>query len=236
MIALITPTGNRPKQFALCNLWMSRQTYKGKVLWIIVDDCVPITTKLSVELPDNWCVVYKYPRPEWEEGENTQSRNLQIGLNVVKNFPTTQIDAIFIIEDDDYYTPTYLEKMMDKFNGYEIIGECKTLYYNITSRSWHRNNNTKHASLFQTAFKPTAISMFEESFGKKFIDIKFFSTARELHKPVCLFSEMDLAVGIKGLPGRAGIGSGHKMTKKAIKDVKYTQLQKYLKNDYIYYL
>jgi len=46
MIALITPTGARPKQIRLCAEWMKRQTYNGSVLWIVVDDAIPITVDL----------------------------------------------------------------------------------------------------------------------------------------------------------------------------------------------
>ena len=37
-ITLITPTCNRPEAFALCEYWMSRQTYSGEIQWIVVDD------------------------------------------------------------------------------------------------------------------------------------------------------------------------------------------------------
>lgn len=43
MIVLITPTGARKNQFELCMRWMLRQTYQGNVVWIIVDDPVPVT-------------------------------------------------------------------------------------------------------------------------------------------------------------------------------------------------
>ena len=78
MIALITPTGSRADQFKLCTMFMERQTYKGEVTWIIVDDAYPSTTdRVDKGFKDNWTIIKVYPTPIWQ-GQNTQSRNMQI--------------------------------------------------------------------------------------------------------------------------------------------------------------
>jgi hypothetical protein len=74
-------------------------------------------------------------------------------------------------------------------------------------RRYFNNNNNCHASLFQIAFTPEAIPMFRECFPAKFIDAHFFMLANR--HGVNLFDENRLSIGIKGLPGRAGIGAGH---------------------------
>ena len=209
MIVLITPTGGREKQIQLCAKWMKEQTYTGSVLWVIVDDCSPRTTDfISSEFKEDWTIVKVYPKPVWEQGQNTQSRNLQAGLNAIPK--NVDISSIFIIEDDDYYKAKYLEIMTIMLESYDLCGETNTFYFNPKYNAGRRNHNNKHSSLFQTAFTPNLISEFERILinNIKFIDIELF----KLKVKINLFTGLDLAVGIKGLPGREGIGNGHKLT------------------------
>jgi hypothetical protein len=205
-IALITPTGGRLAQFKLCQLFMQRQTYAGKVLWVIVDDCWPTTTDVvSEEFKENWVIRKIYPKPVWKAGMNTQGRNIEAGMNIVKQY---DVEAIFIIEDDDYYRSVYLESMMSRFQNFDVIGERNTVYYNVYFRGFVTNDNIKHASLFQVAFTPKALPIFELCYAQKFIDFVFFSMAKNVN----LFNAGNLAIGIKGIKGRPGIGAGHVKT------------------------
>jgi hypothetical protein len=187
-------------------LWMIRQTYMGKVTWIIVDDAYPRTTdKVLTYFRDNWDIIKVYPEPPWQ-GQNTQARNIDAGIKVItERFNREDIKAIFIIEDDDYYRPVYLERMMANFGNYHLIGETNTIYYNVSHRRYITNPNNIHASLFQTAFTYDAIPYLNESLHAKFIDCVLWQKVVNRH----LFYENVLAVGMKGLPGRAGIGAGH---------------------------
>ena len=166
MIILITPTGSRQAQINLCKLWMQRQTYKGEVAWIIVDDAYPRTIENVTR--QGWDVVKIYPEPRWITGMNTQARNIAAGVN--EALKHKDIKAIFIIEDDDYYKPYYLDEMMQRLNGFDLIGEMKTIYYNVLTRQHVTNPNTIHASLFQTAFTLNALPQLEKAFESKFID------------------------------------------------------------------
>jgi len=237
MIVLITPTGGRPVQFDLCNRWMSQQTYKGKVLWVIVDDCVPVTTNLKINLPENWFVVHKYPRPTWKIGSNTQSRNIKVGMDVVKSIPADQVEGVFIIEDDDYYSSVYLEEMVKKLETSDVVAERFTVYYHVGIKAYHGSDNRQYASLFQVAFRPNVISVFEKAYGSKFIDKVFFKKLKYLPSlKVDLFKRTDLAIGIKGLSGRYGIGMGHNTKTYKNTDINLECLKKLTKSDYIYYV
>jgi hypothetical protein len=207
MIALITPTGARAEQFKLCQMFMERQTYRGDVIWIIVDDCLPLTTNSVGEgFKDKWTIIKVYPTPAWMPGDNTQGRNIQYGINVLfRNYKEKDIEAVFIIEDDDYYRPIYLESMMSRFGNFDTIGERNTIYYNVLFRGYVTNDNIKHASLFQIAFTPKVLPIFEQCYSQKFIDFVFFSLAKNVN----LFNAGNLAIGIKGMRGRPGIGAGH---------------------------
>ena len=212
MIVLITPTGNRQAQFNLCAHFMRRQTYAGDVTWVIVDDCQPLTTEgVGVGFKDNWTIIKVHPTPIWQ-GQNTQTRNLSAGIDAMLEYhKESEIEAIFMIEDDDYYRPQYLQRMMDQLKGFKVAGEINTIYYNVHYRNHFTNRNTSHVSLFQLAFKPEMIPIFKSCYNERFIDYKFFEklNAQGLMGGVNLFNESNLAIGIKGMPGRAGIGAGH---------------------------
>lgn len=238
-IALITPTGGRPNQMQLCMQWMKQQTYVGNVLWIIVDDCEPKTTQFIPEdFKDNWKIIHKYPKPSWKFDQNTQCRNLQVGVQEVLKHGDVSI--IFIIEDDDYYKPNYLECMFALMREFDVCGEIKTLYYNVKLHLYKRCSNINHSSLFQTAFSIKMVPVFLQILNThvRFIDIEFYKKS----KNVFFFNGLDLAVGIKGIPGRSGIGTGHNETMypKFQKDIPIENRKQVLKNiigeDSKYYL
>jgi hypothetical protein len=206
MIVLITPTGARQNQFRLCAKWMTNQTYTGQVLWIIVDDWAQITTNnVAGNFRENWTIVKDYPVPKWS-GTNTQARNIKAGVDIlVRNYQMKDIEAILIIEDDDYYRPCYLTEMMSRIGNYDVIGETNTIYYNVHYRLHCDNNNREHSSLFQTALTPKSLSVFQNCYAHKFIDAELWSKSTNK----LLFHAGTLSVGIKGMPGRGGIGAGH---------------------------
>jgi hypothetical protein len=230
MIALLTPTGGRERQIRLCARWMEKQTYSGKVLWVIVDDCMPRTTDFITDsFRPGWTVVKCYPSPAWKEGDNTQYRNMEAGLKVIEN--TGGIDTVFIIEDDDYYSSPYLEEMVKRMGNYGVVGEANTIYYNVNVPGWLRNRNDRWSSLFQTAFSPSVIPVFSRMQRFKFIDINLF---RVVQNQLLFNLERPLSIGIKGQPGRAGIGGGH-TGGNYILDSKYEKLRELIGDDYRYY-
>jgi hypothetical protein len=222
MIVLLTATGGRPIQFNLCQEFMQRQTYKGDVVWIIIDDCMPVTTD-NVKHPfkEDWIIIKHYPKPLWKAGMNTQFRNMIEGGDLIlRNFNKEDIKAVFIIEDDDYYKPTYLEKMMEKLNGFDIIGETYSIYYNVFYNNYIVWGNVKHCSLFQTAFTPKVIPTLQDICRKPshnpgyYIDVELWNRVKNKY----FFRDGNLAIGIKGLPGRGGIGAGHDDFKEMMPD------------------
>lgn len=236
MIALITPTGARQQQFDLCAMFMQRQSYTGEVTWIIVDDALPITTnKVGVGFKDKWTIIKVYPEPIWS-GQNTQSRNIAVGIDaLLDNYNEKDIEAILIIEDDDYYRANYLERMMNRIISVKVLGEINTVYYNVFYRGYLVNRNTSHVSLFQLAFRPEIIPLFKTCYNERFIDFKFFE---KLHAQqfvqrgeVGLFNEGNLAIGIKGMPGRKGIGAGHNRMTGIVSDQQMTYLKSQIQDD-----
>lgn len=216
MIVLITPTGSRQTQINLCAKWMRAQTYKGPVAWLIIDDCIPVTTKtITADFRKNWTIIKAFPKPSWSRGMNTQRRNMDYAMELMMlNLDPKDIEAIFIIEDDDYYKPEYLDQMMRRMGNYYAIGEIKTVYYNVIYRTFFVNPNLAHASLFQTAFTLDALEYMKRSHVAKFIDAQFWKVCPNKY----LFDAGKLSIGIKGIPGRGGIGAGHNMNYTMAKD------------------
>jgi len=198
-ITLITPTGGRPQAFALCEQFMLAQTYSGALQWFVVDDCLPPTACSAHQLQ----VV---PNPYWSPGQNTQARNL------LEAIPHAQYDCIVIIEDDDYYAPRYLEYMVGLLQSADLVGISNAQYYNVRTRTYRQHSNTHHASLCSTAMRRSVLQMLQVVCQEKakWIDIELWarwSGSKSLKSPF----NPALVVGIKGLPGRPGIGRGHIM-------------------------
>lgn len=199
-LTLITATGGRPDAWALCERWMARQDYTGPVTWIIVDDG-PQPQPVAFQR-DGWQVVVIRPSPLWRPGQNTQARNLLKGLDAAG--PDARV---VIIEDDDWYSPNWLSLAAAGLEQAELVGEPMARYYNVATRAGQQLNNVAHASLCSTAVRGLALARLAEVCRKSpaFIDLQLwrsFCGAR-----VLLGSRS--VVGIKGLPGREGIGVGH---------------------------
>jgi hypothetical protein len=202
MVTLLTPTGGRPEAFALLTKMVNRQDYLGRMRWIVVDDVKPPTfPPFPAAAAD---LVYVQPVPEWQPGQNTQCRNLLAGLE----YYTVGSGPLLIVEDDDYYATNYVSTMVRWLEKAELVGEGQARYYNVAQRRYHQHNNLSHASLCSTAMQGKAVDIFRAILekGAKYIDLDLWA-ACGLNKSV--HPNIGLCVGIKGLPGRPGIGVGH---------------------------
>ena len=199
MLTLLTATGARPEAWAICQSLMLRQDYAGPVHWIIVDDG-PEPQPVTFER-EGWSLTTIRPHPRWEPGQNTQARNLLAGLRIVK--PDARL---VIIEDDDWYRADWLRTVDAALDRAELVGEYRARYYNIPQRRARQLTNTQHASLCSTAMRGAAIETFRWACQRhaKFIDLELWRK----HRSRYLFGG-NRVCGIKGLPGRGGIGMGH---------------------------
>lgn len=221
MLTLLTATGARPEAWAICERLMAAQDYAGQVTWIIVDDGPepqPVTFQR-----DGWQLVVIRPAPLWQPGQNTQARNLRKGMEAVP------ADArLVIIEDDDYYRADWLTTIERKLDLAELVGECQARYYNIALRRGRQLSNNGHASLCSTAMRGQALDTFRAVCrpGRQFIDLDLWRRHPSRH----LFTG-NRVVGIKGLPGRGGIGMGHRDDFKGIADPDLTLLRQWIGDD-----
>jgi glycosyltransferase involved in cell wall biosynthesis len=214
-VTYITTTGYRPQAFALCEKYMARQTYKGEVQWIVVDDG-------SDSNPTKCTMGQQYVRgpKQWKPGINTQRYSLDAAIPLVKG------DYVLIIEDDEWWHPTYVETYVDFLKYADLIGEGEATYYSLKVKGFKEMNNYTHASLCQTGFNKKYLPVFERAVGsaEKFIDIVLWNLARANRHKYMFFHGLKLCVGMKGLPGRDGIGYGHTNTSEFIKDSNWVKL------------
>lgn len=200
MLTLLTATGARPVAWAACERLMAQQDYAGPVRWLVVDDGPepqPVTFQRA-----GWQLVVIRPSPLWRFGQNTQARNLLKGLAGVG-----PADRLVIIEDDDWYAPDWLTHVAAMLDRAELVGECRARYYNVALRRGRQLQNSQHASLCATAMRGRALEHFRRACTArpKFIDLELWRHCPSRH----LFGGHRV-VGIKGLPGRGGIGMGHR--------------------------
>lgn len=200
MLYLLTPTGGRPEGLALLAEYIRAQICSEPAKWIVVDDCdpasrIPAWMNAEVIRPD-W---------RWKEGMNTQAASMAAGLAAVPRDAT-----VIVLEDDDAYLPGHIENLLDALEWAELAGERVARYYNVATRRYRAIPGSRHASLAATGCRGSALDRLREvcAAGSRRIDMDLwlgFTATRAL---------LDSAnvVGIKGLPGRCGMGVGHKST------------------------
>lgn len=195
MITLITPTADRPEGIRLCERWVAAQTMKPDQ-WIVADDGTE---------PAKLTMGQKHiRRPRKETGGASLARNILAAI------PHVLGDVVLIFEDDDYYKSNHVEVCVERLKTVEATGCTWLNYYNIQMRAWCRIKNSC-AALCNTAMRRDRLPSLERAArdamaqGIYHIDRLFWLAAGSagLH-------EQETVIGIKGLPGAAGIGIGHK--------------------------
>jgi len=205
MITLITPTRDRPEAFALCEKYMARQTYTGPKQWIVVDDGdVPAKTTMG----------QVHVRRPVSSSPNTLAPNL---LEAIKHIDPSS-EAIFFFEDDDWYSPVYIEGLLPHLKGREIVGLGCHRYYNVSTRQWAIYKNTLHAGLCVTVIVPSMLDWLTQSCNgaiagnDPWVDLRLWCAYSQYpyrkHNS-CVLPNSGLSVGIKRMPGRNGLGNGH---------------------------
>jgi GT2 family glycosyltransferase len=226
-ITCVTCTGDRSLAFTLCAIWMKDQTVQPDQ-WLIVDDGkIPMGSLGAVVIPQN--CEYIRREPTTKDPLHTMTINLQLALSKATG------DKIIIIEDDEYYSPKYVEEMSKKLDEYDLVGIGKSKYYNMQGFKYYQHNGVAfadHASLAQTAFNKSLIpSILKKMNGDQFIDVRIWQGLRG-NSNIFVDDKQSLYVGIKGMPGRKGIGSGHNINMEGYKDDKNKAvLKEWITND-----
>lgn len=165
----------------------------------MVDDGIPHEVS---DIESRHEVTRIFPEPSWISGQNTLARNLLAAI------PTVKYDLVLVVENDDWYAPDYVTTMVARLDQHSLVGEVPARYYHVPSNQYLMNANTTHASLSQTGMRAELLSELRSiciAGGLSFIDIRLWNI--DAKKGLYMDKR---SVGIKGLPGRPGIGIGHR--------------------------
>lgn len=200
MLTVITPAGDRHEAWALSQQYMAAQDYPGPVRWIVIDDghepLAPEFSRSGYELE-----IHRLD----PMAENSQCRNLLHAVDLIDGD-----GPVVCWEDDDVYLPGHLSTMAEALETVELAGEGSARYFHVGTRRYRLMSGLKHSSLCATAMRGEATRLFRQicARGEKFIDLKLW---RSFTGPKKLLDTAN-CIGVKGMPGREGIGVGHKPT------------------------
>lgn len=82
------------------------------------------------------------------------TQRYRIGYNVLRN---KGMDVIFLMENDDYYAPNYIETMLKNWENSgkpALFGTTKTIYYHIKLRKHYTMHHVTRSSAMSTMIKP----------------------------------------------------------------------------------
>jgi hypothetical protein len=198
---------------------MARQTYDGKVQWVVVADEDP------GEIVDSRIQLIR----------TEKRRGISIGRNLRAGIPAVDGEKVLIIEDDDWYGPGYVAEMARRLERQSLVGCSETWHYNVAHSGWRRHKpKPSYACLFQTGFRRELLPLLDK-IAKRWlmIDKRFWRAVppRQLE----LFRSVPLAIGIKGLPGRSGAGQLHDRLRGMAYDPDREVLESWIGGDAAYY-
>lgn len=115
------------------------------------------------------------------------------------------VDWIVMIENDDWYHPEYLHRLLLQADKADFIGFEFSYYYNLKNRTWDKITHKGRSSLYTTAFRVKAMENFAwHRADPVFLDQNIWNYAKRFRR-----SFVDAgAIGIKTGLGLCG-GKGH---------------------------
>lgn len=194
MLSIVTPTSGRPEAFALLEQWVAAQDYAHPFEWIVASD-----DTAGYTFHHRQVVIHTTPVRD----QHSLCTNLRAGLAACHG------DKIVILEDDDYYAPHYLTTMADWLDEFPLVGSAPAIYYHVGTNRYRRMQSQTHASLAQTGITLAVYhDLMSHARGRSpFVDLALW---RGWSGPRKLLPSGGLHVSIKGMPGKPGIGIGHR--------------------------
>ena len=200
MITAISTTRDRPLCFSLLEQWVAAQTVK----------------------PDQWLVVNDTYRPAsyaytMQQEVIHRKRKKVEGLSICENWqaaiPRIKGDVVVVLEDDDYYHPSYIETLSAMLEQAEVAGFTNDVYYNLRLKRFHRRHNVTDCALAATGFRSSLLPRLKEIATRQsvYLDLPLWDEGdeRKLTRDNKAPDGLQYHVGLKGMPGLAGLGNGH---------------------------
>jgi len=167
---------------------------------------------------DEWIVV----------DDGTQSHKYSLGQRVLRRNPKSgemhsiceniwlaslkipcNCDKIMVVEDDDYYSPAYIEIMSNLLNRHSLVGIEDYHVYNVSTRKYFIGGDRVHAALAATALRSSNIEFLANAawIGNSSLDLELWRMGIPDRK---IFRVSGIQVSIKGMPGTPGISKSHR--------------------------
>ncbi len=221
-ISIITPTADREFCLSRLSYYLQRQTFIGDIQWVVTDSGSRKYESLTCGPNLDFSWEYKY-LGHITKPHKSFCRNMADALSRVKH------NKILVMEDDDWYHPTYVETMFERLNKYQLVGEIPATYYHIKDESYRILPNVDRASMCQMGFTKSVVSIIQHIIkqGSAFVDIQLWKYYSSQFKKQ-LYNRR-LSIGIKGMPGNIGIGIGHRPTDvHRTKDKNFQKLEEWI--------
>jgi glycosyltransferase involved in cell wall biosynthesis len=201
-VSVITPTADQPTGMKLAERWMKQQTLQPDE-WVVADDG---ESHALLSLGQAHII-----------RERTYERGASLAANVLAGLERVTGDVVVIWEHDDYYHPNHIRYCCQRLAGRSGATGSEILrYFNIAHRQWVIMQNIGSA-LCNTAFTSDLIPVVREHAERLLetkghnLDALFWAS---LHHSKKFLHRTNTVVGIKGLPGRKGLGIGHRVDSK----------------------
>jgi hypothetical protein len=192
----ITLTGDRLWSFDLCRKYVTRQSLVPRK-WIVVDDG---KVALNWKQVEDAAYIRRQPQTEISFIEN-----LCLALEAIET------ENVLIFEDDDWYGSNHALEILRYLIKDDLVGVHPPIYYNPAVRAFYDFvGKLQHASFAATGFNQSCLPLLKTicaAGSSYFVDINLwhqYPGRKRLIRPNPLS-----IIGVKGVPGRGGIGSGH---------------------------
>lgn len=219
-ITIVTTTHNRAFCFSLLEKWVANQTVK----------------------PDQWLVINDSPNPDEYRYNYDQEVVIRkpdqdtlpsICENWLVALPRIKHDLVLVFEDDDWYSPDYIETMAGLLKDAELAGISDAIYYKLPSRRIINMYNREHASLAATGFRRSVCSEVErvcKEYGNVFIDMGLWNDYQGSKKllPQPRKNGSVYIMQFKLMPGGRGLGIGHMSPYCGTSDPNFWMLKEYI--------
>ena len=228
-LTIVTTTRDRPLCFGILEGIISRQTLQPDQ-WLVVNDGLePYSYRRGQE------VVRRRPKKTMKRADGKKVDEISILANWQTAFPKIKGEKVAVVEDDDWYHPAYLETVSKLLDEYDVVGVANDYYFKLASRRYKMMYNLNHASLAATAFRSSALFAVQRAVNvlavnnrSVFVDMYLWAEAEGMHGlkvklvPNRATDGRAYHVGMKQMPGAAGLGQGH--TDQGTPDPAWSQL------------
>jgi hypothetical protein len=191
----------------LCERWMARQTVKADQ-WLVIDDDRLHPTKCTMG--------QEYHRIP----ETLRWLSLPAKIKYIFDNGLVKGDVLIVVENDDWYAPDYVEKMVAALKHADLVGEGRAIYYHVRWRSWWEHGNLGHASLCSTAMTRAVYPFLHKLVTKQpdnpFVDCVLWREWKGT-KRILGAEDGRRCIGMKCMPGTTGYVGQHTNRERGIK-------------------